>query len=261
MLNLYIKSIGITAPGMNNWQEARQIFSAPAQYSPKPLAKKLPTLLPPNESRRASRVTQLAISAALQTASSDELQQCLQVFSSSNGDLNIFHRISQALSMAGRPVSPTLFHNSVHNAPAGYWSIATKSQAATTSISAAEATFSAALLEAVTQVQLEAHPVLLVAYDAVPPATLKPHKRVATAFAVAMLLVPGKAEFSVTLEIENGELSRDMMSEQGFEFLRQTNPASKCLPLLEKLARKQSSTILLPYLYQQSLRLNLNCHD
>ncbi|MET0042628.1 MAG: beta-ketoacyl synthase chain length factor, partial [Candidatus Thiodiazotropha sp. 6PLUC3] len=58
----------------------------------------------------------------------------LSVFSSSEGDLDIIDQICLALSQEDRPVSPTQFHNSVHNAPAGYWSIGSGSHQGSTSL-------------------------------------------------------------------------------------------------------------------------------
>ena len=52
------------------------------------------------------------------------------VFTSSSGDGDNVHEICETLAAADRQVSPTRFHNSVHNAPAGYWSIATRSRRA-----------------------------------------------------------------------------------------------------------------------------------
>ena len=128
MLSLYLKSVGVVAPGINNWNEAIEIFKQPENYVPLPVAKKLETLLPANERRRAARVTQLALYAAQQTGAPETIKHCLQIFSSAHGDVNTFHQISLALAMPGRPVSPTRFHNSVHNAPAGYWSRAGRAQ-------------------------------------------------------------------------------------------------------------------------------------
>ena len=47
------------------------------------------------------------------------------VFTSSGGDGRNCHEICAALASAERLISPTRFHNSVHNAAAGYWGIAT----------------------------------------------------------------------------------------------------------------------------------------
>ncbi len=262
MLAVYIKAIGITAPGMNNWQEAQQVFCESEQYSPQLLAKKLPTLLAANESRRASRVTQLAISAAQQIASSEDLQNYLQIFSSSNGDLNIFHRISLALSMPGRPVSPTLFHNSVHNAPAGYWSIATDSQTASTSITAYTDSLAAGLLEAAVQLSSSDNynqdDALLVCYDEIPPAFFLPQFPITDEFSCALILSTkaDNALAKIELSLGNGSEIINHCSHPKLEQLRCANPQAMILPLLEILARNfhQSQTISLPY-FEQGLNI------
>ena len=74
---------------------------------------------------------------------------------------DITHQICEALARPEREVSPTSFHNSVHNAPAGYWSIATGSRLASTSICAYDVSFAAGLLEAAAYATVEHQPVML----------------------------------------------------------------------------------------------------
>ncbi len=59
-------------------------------------------------------------------------------------------------------MSPTQFHNSVHNAAAGYWSIAHGSRQPATCLGAHDWTWAAALLKAVAEVAATGAPVLLV---------------------------------------------------------------------------------------------------
>ena len=47
------------------------------------------------------------------------------MFASTYGDLAITDYMCSTLAKAPMTLSPTRFHNSVHNAAAGYWSIAT----------------------------------------------------------------------------------------------------------------------------------------
>ena len=53
--------------------------------------------------------------------------------------------------MSPHTISPTRFHNSVHNAAAGYWTIGAGCMQATTALSAYDATFAEGLLEALAQ--------------------------------------------------------------------------------------------------------------
>jgi hypothetical protein len=87
------------------------------------------------------------------------------VFASSGGDGQILHELLEALASAERQVSPTRFHNSVHNAPAGYWSIALRSHAPSTSLCCYDWSFAAGLLEAGAQCVTDGVSVLLVSYE------------------------------------------------------------------------------------------------
>ena len=266
MLNCYIKAVGITAPGINNWTDAKVIFHSPENYSIRPVAKKLETLLPANERRRATRVTQLALSAAQQTAEQETLCQCLQIFSSSNGDLTTFNQISLALAMDGRPVSPTRFHNSVHNAPAGYWSIATQSQTASTSITAYTDSLASGLLEAAVQLNSSDNPFhrdcLLVCYDEVPPKAFASEQHTSEEFACALILSqkPENALARLEISLGNGE-SPSILSHDILEQLRFSNPQAAILPLLFAMAKQSShdsKIITLPY-FEQGLNVKVKC--
>lgn len=209
MLSVYLKAIGILAPGMADWNEASDVLIHPDKYAPLPVAKKLQTILPPNESRRATRVTQLALYAAQQANTQTDPSHCLQIFSCSNGDLTTFHQISLTLAMAGRPVSPTRFHNSVHNAPAGYWSITTQSQTPNTSITAYNNSFSAGLLEAVVQLNAsdntQIRDCLLVCYDEVPPIPFQAQIPITGEFVCALRLSQNEENTLCKIDISIGD--------------------------------------------------------
>src|SRR5205085_5133320 len=110
--------------------------------------------LPAAERRRTGAVIRLALTTGLQALANGGLSaaEVMTVFTSSGGDGQVIHEICEALASAHREVSPTRFHNSVHNAPAGYWGIATRSHAASTSLCAFDWSFAAGLLEACAQV-------------------------------------------------------------------------------------------------------------
>ncbi len=253
---VYLKAVGIIAPGIDNWVHAVQIFSHLQAYENKPVRKKLASILPPNERRRATRVTQLAMAAALQTSTDEQqndLSQCLQVFSSSNGDISTFDHISRALAIEGRPVSPTRFHNSVHNAPAGYWSIASQSRTASTSITAYTDSFAAGLLEAAVQLNAadnhRQRDCLLVAYDESPPTAFKPAINIngECAIALKLSLHSDDALAAMKLSIAASPQSIEQLKDKQLEQLRQSNPQAAALPLLQAIVQKNEKAIVLPY--------------
>lgn len=257
----------MVAPGIENWNIGREMLLSDRPYDISagfPVLK--PSSLSANERRRTTDTIKLALQCAQEALDNqDEIQssdpELTSVFASSSGDLNIVDKILTALTMQGKPVSPTHFHNSVHNAPAGYWSIATGSSAATTSISAGVETFSAGLLEAVTQVIVDQHPVLLIAYDFVPPTVMRNHLKLSASMGVAMLLTPAQYHYSLLVDIENSNSTATTMDDAGFEQLRQSNPVAYSLPLLNSIAQKQSTSIKLPYLHGQRLQLQLQYND
>ncbi len=88
------------------------------------------------------------------------------VFASTHGDLAITDYMCATLAQDPRALSPTRFHNSVHNAAAGYWTIGNGCVQATTAISAYDASFAQGLLEALLQLATGSEAVLLAGYDA-----------------------------------------------------------------------------------------------
>ena len=194
MTPLAIAGIGICATGMATWAQAQTVLrSDVAQRVLDPLPRLSPDCLPPVERRRANATTRLAISAATQAIEGmppQEVAQLATVFSSSDGDGEVLAHMLAALAQAQVVLSPTLFHNSVFNAPAGYWSIGSHAHAASTTVSAGTASFAAGLKEAHGQVLATGAPVLYIAYDAPFPATLASFARSAEPFACALRLVP-----------------------------------------------------------------------
>jgi hypothetical protein len=249
---------------MPDWPTGRSWLSDSQAYDPGMAMPELkPGLLPANERRRTTAHIKLALQVAQEALDDWQggTEDLATVFSSSDADLDIVDKILSSLNLPGSPVSPTHFHNSVHNAAAGYWSIATGSHAPSTSLSANEASFAAGLLEAACQVNEEQRPVLLVAYDMPPPATLAPFCPVNAPFGVALVLTPedvSSARVRMGLELLFHEDESNAMGDAGLETLRNTVPAARSLPLLALLANEVSGTVTLPGLAGQVLRLELS---
>jgi hypothetical protein len=87
------------------------------------------------------------------------------VFASTHGDLSITDYMCATLAEDPRAISPTKFHNSVHNAAAGYWTIGAGCMHAANAISGYDASFAEGLLDALTTLAAGAEAVLLVGYD------------------------------------------------------------------------------------------------
>lgn len=163
-----IEGIGFWTDGLPSWQAARD-FAVSGMVLHDAPSRPAPGLLAPNERRRAPGSVAVALEVALAacTAAGRDPATLPSVFASTHGDLAITDYMCATLAIAPRTISPTKFHNSVHNAAAGYWSIGTGCLQPTTAVSALRATFAQALLEALSQVAADGVPVLLVAYDTI----------------------------------------------------------------------------------------------
>lgn len=259
MIRVYLKAVGLGAPGLNGWHDSVPFLSGAQTYPGGDMPKYVPTLLPPNERRRTSRTIRLALQVAEEAMQNSgfSLGEPATVFASSEGDAEIADKMCTTLTLPGRPISPTVFHNSVHNAAAGYWAIATGSREASTSIACGEGTFAAGLLEAAAQAAIEELPVLLAAYDYELPATLRPFSPAAASFGVALLISPKPdgAQSVLSLDTVSG-VGETPMANAALERLRTVNPAARSLPLLKAVARREAATVTLPYLGATQLEVH-----
>jgi hypothetical protein len=250
-LTAYISGLGVLGPGLGNWPEAAAVLTGRRDYTPAPAVLPVPAILAAGERRRTGRVVKLALNIALEaTAQAGEDPATLaSVFSSSGADGHNCHELCQALSLAGREISPTRFANSVHNAAAGYWSIGTGAMAGSNVLCAFDASFTAGLLEALTQVAVDQEPVLLVAYDSEYPPPLHAKRPIPDAFGVALVLTPQKRASSLArMDAALTELVFDRLMEPALETLRSAFPAARALPLLRLLAERQGGEAILEYL-------------
>ncbi|MGA8707903.1 MAG: beta-ketoacyl synthase chain length factor [Steroidobacteraceae bacterium] len=266
-LTVAIEGIGIRGPGLPDWPGCCAVLSGAAPYARARTVLPAPDVLPPPERRRAGRVVKLALAVGAEAVrhSGRDARTLASVFSSSGGDGDNCHEICVALAQTQRLISPTRFHNSVHNAAAGYWSIAYGCTEPSITLSAYDASFTAGLLEAVTQVAQTSRPALLISYDADYPPPLQSQRRIADAFGVGLVLAPVDAGSSSSgagaLTRMRVSLSRepaDRLDWAEFEALRLAIPAARSLPLLTRLAQARSGRVLLEYLQGQSLALEFD---
>lgn len=261
MLSFHIEAPAVAAPGLDGWEITRAVLLGHRPYLPEPLPEHAPDILPPTARRRGSRSTWLAVQVAQEalTSSACSADELGAVFTSSTGDPEITDRLCRALAAAEPALSPTSFHNSVHNAPAGYWSIATGSQQSTSSIAAYEASFAAGLLSAAVQVHVEARPVMLVAYDLPYPEPLCRFRPLTAPFATALILTPRKTTQSLLqcrLRVTEAIAPPSRVDRRALEALRSTVPAAKSLPILAQLAAQAPGHIELEYLTDIGLILD-----
>ncbi|HQA26294.1 MAG TPA: beta-ketoacyl synthase chain length factor [Candidatus Competibacteraceae bacterium] len=249
MSALFVEGVSILAPGLIGWNASRAVLTGERPYHAAALPPLTANLLPANERRRVTALVKLALHLAQEAvamADCDPRTVCT-VFASSGGDSEVLDQICAALTLPDRPVSPTYFHQSVHNTPAGYWAIATGCARASTSLSAYDGSVAAGLLEAAALALTEATPVLLVACDLPPPFPLLEHRPLTAPFGMALLLNPtATAPRLATLQVRPvGHRAPTTLADPDLEALRRGNPAARALPLLQTIACATSGRIIL----------------
>ena len=188
-----IVSIGVLAPGLDGWQAARTVLSGGAPFVACDVAPPPSAQLAAAERRRLNNNSRWALavaSEALAGAPDVKRSELSCVFGSADGDGDVLAQTLAALASSPVAMSPTLFHNSVFNAPAGYCSIAHGLTGASTSLCAGEFTFGVALGDACDQVILGGAPVLCVVVDTAYPESLAGMHAVVPSFACALVLRP-----------------------------------------------------------------------
>ena len=203
-MRLFVEGVGLLGPGLNGWSASRLLLVGQGDYLAVPTVLVTSALLPPAERRRTGVPIKLSLAVGHEAFvhAARDMAATATVFTSSGGDGDNVHQINETLAVAELDVSPTRFHNSVHNAAAGYWSIASESHEPSTSLCCYDASFAAGLLEAATQITVDGKAVALVAYDHPYPEPLHSARPVGGCFGVALVLTPHHTDHSfAALEI------------------------------------------------------------
>lgn len=246
-----VAGIGLAGPGLRDWRQGAAMLRGEQAYEPQPWERYKPERLPANERRRATSLVRLAFQACEQAVTdwSGEASALASVFASSGGDMDISTRLCAMLAQGDGSISPTQFHNSVHNAAAGYWSIATAARGPSCSLSGHDATAAAGLVEALSLVVHEAQPVLLAVYDIPTPPPLHAKRPISEPLAWALVLLP--AAMNAQGSLLRAELDAQVLpaaDQPAFDGklgdLQAAHPAGRGLPLLQVLARGAGSAEL-----------------
>jgi hypothetical protein len=254
-LAVFVEGIGLLGPGLAGWAQGRQCLDGSLSYEAARCVLPSPMALPSAERRRAGAVVKVSLAVGQEAveASGLDAKALPSVFSSSSGDAVNCHEICTALASGDRLISPTRFHNSVHNASSGYWSISSGAMATSSVLCARDASFAAGLLEAMTQCVLDDGPVLLVAYDTEYPEPLFSKRPIPDTMGLALVIAPRRSERSLARVALGGAsflttAAADTMDDAALERLRQTIPAARGLPLLQAIAKKAAAPVTLAYL-------------
>ena len=237
VLSAGIAGVGFWTRGLPSWATARTYLTdgvLPTDAPAKPSAQ----LLAPNERRRAPDTVAVALEVALAacTAAGHDPATLSSVFASTHGDLAITDYMCETLAGEPRTISPTRFHNSVHNAAAGYWTIGAGAMAPATAISAYDASFAQGLLEALAQLATGTDAVLLIGYDGAATGPLSQISRSEGLLGGALLLVADPQPGMPRLRASIQEAADSAVDNDGaLARLAAGNAMQPMLPLFEAL--------------------------
>jgi hypothetical protein len=259
---VYVNGLSVIAPGLFDADKSMAILRGEVPWEFEPLPKLVPSSLPANERRRTTSVIKLALQTMQPLLhADDDLERSATIFASSDGDLETEDKICAALTQNEKMVSPTQFHNSVHNAPAGYWAIASSMSSASTSLSAENFTFVAGLIESVTQAICDEQTVLFVAYDMATPSPFDTVRHIDYSLGIGLRLGIKQEQGclgSINLSLENTEKKISSCQNTSLEPLYQGNPVGQGIPLLEALAKKSETSIVLPHMMNSIMQINVS---
>lgn len=261
-LRVAIEGVSFWASRLPGWDIAQAVIRGeqppPETINPRPA----PTLLAPTERRRAPDTVAVALEVASRAceAAGRTPADLPSVFASTHGDLAISDYMCTTLASTPALISPIKFHNSVHNAAAGYWSIGTGSLAPYTAISAHQYTFGAGLLEAATQAVCEHRAVLYVAFDIEARGALATVAASRGLLGAALVLAP----------VTQGQRRSMILTTESVTAVERTPPRSAaaplvagnslapCLPLLEALALPNPRTLRLALSQRCALHIQVS---
>jgi hypothetical protein len=258
MTELQLIGVGAWSPRFGDWATFRDALRSGDW--PDDVALK-PDLIPPRERRRAPQLVKMAIEVMDQARrmAAIDADEIAIVFSSMMGDMQITDYMCTALAQETKLLSPTKFHNSVHNAAPGYWSITTGAFSPASAISAFQHTAPMALLEACIQAVEEDTPVLCVAEELAAPIALADTCPSQIACATALLLAPDGLSPAplATLQIGVTDESAAWPATDGRLGALASNTSAPLLPILASLAASEATAFRLPISPGQCLDIRL----
>jgi hypothetical protein len=247
-LTAFVNGVALWAPRIPGWAIAAPVLRGAARAPEQPAPRPAPSLLAPPERRRAPDTVAIALEVAAGACESAGVdpKDLASVFACTQGDLAINDYMSATLASTPTLISPIRFHNSVHNAAAGYWTIGTGCLQPYTALTAYENTFGEGLLEALAQAQAGGRPTLLVAYDIEargPLAAMQPSRGIVGAGLVVAPQPSSGTRVRIRCRTARGTertppLARNVELVAG-------NAMAACLPFFEAVAMGENRTVRL----------------
>lgn len=225
-----------------------------------------PQIIPANERRRAPLPVRLAVESSWQASQMANIdpKELSCVFVSGFGDTQLTDYMCKVLAGESKQLSPTKFHNSVHNAAAGYWTISTGCEQAANSVAGFQHSVPLTLMEAMLQCVEENKPILLTFFDAPVSQVLTDILGQGGSFSCSLIIVPESypdacdysKKITASIEYSGCEWPELGAQKDALQEGYVNNPSARILPLLEVLLGVSNSMrVQFPLSEQSSLSL------
>ena len=265
-MQVEIRGLGVWGEGFGSWQDLLALMAGEPVASP-PTAPK-PAVIPANERRRAPLAVRMAVEVCSQAVAAAKLDptELACVFASGLGDTDLTDYMCRELAGELKQLSPTKFHNSVHNAAAGYWTIATGCRQPANSVAGLDQSVSVALMEGICQCLAEQQPVILAFYDIPTCTVLADLFANRQAFAAALVIAPtvdatDAALLNCEVSADNTPRWPELALPAELAECYAHNPAARVLPLLLAATGGQPAELSLPLSAGASLHCRVTPAD
>jgi hypothetical protein len=261
-MNFRLTGIGIWGPGLSSWNDVRTLVASDADTLPDPFEAPRPDAIPARERRRAGLTINLAVEVMHQACamSGVSTDRVATVFASAMGDTDVTDYMCRKLASEERLLSPTKFHNSVHNAPSGYWSISAVNRQPSSFVGGFRDSFACGLLEAAALGLADGLTAGLAAYDIANRPPFRDVLAVEESLGLALILEPAGTTrgWPLTQGLETGSAVAPMPRHPALARLAAANPMGTGLALLEALALGKPAALVWPLGAGTRLRAQLS---
>ncbi|MGH1439444.1 MAG: beta-ketoacyl synthase chain length factor [Cellvibrionaceae bacterium] len=248
-----LSAFGAWGKGFANWDELVELIQSPdALPKEESLHSKgpKPEVIPANERRRSPLPVKLAVESSWQATQMAGVDPSTLtcVFVSGFGDTQLTDYMCKVLATESKELSPTKFHNSVHNAAAGYWTISTGCEKAANSVAGFQDSVSLTLMEAMIQCQQEQKAILLTFFDAPVSSVLTDIMGPGSAFSFSIIIEPCQVDSkNASDDDKDAVILSARVSENGCDWpvltnahgiveeVYHNNPSARILSLIEMI--------------------------
>lgn len=248
-----LSAFGAWGKGFANWDELVELIQSPdALPKEESIHSKgpKPEVIPANERRRSPLPVKLAVESSWQATQMAGVDPSTLtcVFVSGFGDTQLTDYMCKVLATESKELSPTKFHNSVHNAAAGYWTISTGCEKAANSVAGFQDSVSLTLMEAMIQCQQEQKAILLTFFDAPVSSVLTDIMGPGSAFSFSIIIEPCQVDSkNASDDDKDAVILSARVSESGCDWpvltnahgiveeVYHNNPSARILSLIEMI--------------------------